>query len=67
MMWTTRPPAKSSTPRVLIQPFGPHTQCATTEYTTIAHTGTKAIHATNLARSAIAPLTNAAVTIAKVN
>src|SRR4051794_25661612 len=29
MMWTTRPPAKSSAPMDLIQPPGPQTQCAT--------------------------------------
>ena len=43
---------------------GPHTQCATTAYTATVHSGTKTIQAANLARSAIAPLTSAAVTIA---
>jgi hypothetical protein len=49
------------------QPPDPHTQCATTEYTTIVQAGTNTIQAANLARSAIAPLTRAAVMIANIN
>jgi hypothetical protein len=48
-------------------PPGAHTQCATTEYTTTVQIGTKTIQAENLARSAIAPLTNAAVMMANVS
>lgn len=50
-----------------IQPPGPHTQCATGTYTSSAHTGTKTSQAPNFARSATAPLTRAAVMIAKVS
>ena len=49
------------------QPPGDHTQWATTEYTRIAQIGTNTIQAANRARSAIAPLTRAAVMIAKLN
>lgn len=50
-----------------IQPSGPQTQCATGTYTSSAHSGTKTSHAANFVRSAIAPLINAVVRIAKVS
>ncbi len=65
---TGRPPAKSRAPRCSrIQPPGPQVQCATGTYTSSAHTGTNTSHAPNFARSATAPLTSAAVMIAKVS
>jgi hypothetical protein len=52
--------------RVFLEPDS-RTQYQTIEYTAIVHTGTKTIQAANLARSAIAPLTRAAVMIANVS
>jgi hypothetical protein len=39
-MWTTVPPAKSSTPRLISQP-PPQTQCATGAYTSSVHSTMK--------------------------
>ncbi len=65
---TGRPPAKSRAPRWFrIQPPGPQVQCATGTYTSSAHSGTKTSQAPNFARSAMAPLIRATVTIAKVS
>ena len=59
-----RSPARRTWPA---SPPGAHTQCATTAYTATAQIGTNTIQAENLARSAIAPLTSAAVMIAKAS
>ena len=64
---TTVPPARSRKRRwVAIHP-PPNTQCAIGTYTTRTHTATNPIQAPNLARSAIAPLSRAAVMTANIS
>ena len=67
LMWTTVPPAKSRAPRRNSQPLGENTQCATGEYTRIAHSPRNHTHAENRMRSAIAPVISAGVITANIS
>src|SRR5487761_621470 len=72
LMCTTVPPAKSSTLMVaaslplLRKPSGPHTQCATGAYTTVAHSAMNTHIDENFMRSANEPAISAGVMIANV-
>jgi len=65
-MWTTVPPAKSSTPIAPSQP-PPHTQWATGAYTIVSQIPMNQSIAENFIRSANAPTISAGVMMAKVS